>query len=160
VSDRQFVKVHSKSVLFLCTGNYYRSRFAEELFNHFAAIKGLNWVASSAALAIERCAVNVGSLSPYTLSALNDRGIRAVKAGQKPQPCTVAHLEAADLIIALDESEHRLLISERFVEWADRVRYWHVKDLDLWQPAVALGLIEREVTALISTLYGTVDQVE
>ena len=23
----------SRSVLFLCTGNYYRSRFAEELFN-------------------------------------------------------------------------------------------------------------------------------
>src|SRR5262249_34309664 len=84
VSDRQFVKVHSKSVLFLCTGNYYRSRFAEELFNHYAAIKGLNWVASSAALAVERCAVNVGPLSPYTLSALNDRGIRAVRATQKP----------------------------------------------------------------------------
>ena len=27
---------HEKTVLFLCTGNYYRSRFAEELFNHEA----------------------------------------------------------------------------------------------------------------------------
>ena len=25
-----------RTVLFLCTGNYYRSRFAEELFNHHA----------------------------------------------------------------------------------------------------------------------------
>jgi len=26
-----------RTVLFLCTGNYYRSRFADELFNHKAA---------------------------------------------------------------------------------------------------------------------------
>ena len=160
MSDRQFVKVYSKSVLFLCTGNYYRSRFAEELFNHHAAINGLNWIASSAALAIERCAVNIGALSPYTLDALKVRGIQAARARQMPRPCTVASLEAADLIIALDESEHRSLISERFVEWTDRVKYWQVKDLDLWQPAVTLGLIEREVAALISALHGSTDETE
>jgi protein-tyrosine phosphatase len=27
----------TKQVLFLCTGNYYRSRYAEELFNHLSA---------------------------------------------------------------------------------------------------------------------------
>jgi len=30
-----------RTVLFLCTGNYYRSRFAEELFNHKVAAHGL-----------------------------------------------------------------------------------------------------------------------
>ena len=38
-----------QTVLFLCTGNYYRSRFAEELFNHRAARDGLSWVAQSRA---------------------------------------------------------------------------------------------------------------
>jgi protein-tyrosine-phosphatase len=34
-----------KTLLFLCTGNYYRSRYAEELFNHHAARGGLLWQA-------------------------------------------------------------------------------------------------------------------
>ena len=38
---------HEKTVLFLCTGNYYRSRFAEVLFNSLAGKMGLPWKASS-----------------------------------------------------------------------------------------------------------------
>jgi hypothetical protein len=34
---QRYIVIAMKSVLFLCTGNYYRSRFAEELFNHRAA---------------------------------------------------------------------------------------------------------------------------
>ena len=33
----------TKGVLFLCTGNYYRSRFAEVLFNSVAGQMGLPW---------------------------------------------------------------------------------------------------------------------
>ena len=43
-----------KAVLFLCTGNYYRSRFAEVLFNSVAGKLGLPWRASSRGLALER----------------------------------------------------------------------------------------------------------
>jgi protein-tyrosine-phosphatase len=43
---------HEKTVLFLCTGNYYRSRFAEVLFNSVAGKLGLSWVASSRGLAL------------------------------------------------------------------------------------------------------------
>jgi hypothetical protein len=35
------------AILFLCTGNYYRSRYAEELFNHLAKVKGHSWRAFS-----------------------------------------------------------------------------------------------------------------
>src|SRR5438132_811728 len=35
-----------KTVLFLCTGNYYRSRFAEVLFNSVAGKMGLPWRAA------------------------------------------------------------------------------------------------------------------
>ena len=40
-------KRNEKTVLFLCTGNYYRSRFAEILFNSVASKLGLPWQASS-----------------------------------------------------------------------------------------------------------------
>jgi protein-tyrosine-phosphatase len=39
-------KRSEKTVLFLCTGNYYRSRFAEVLFNSVAGKMGLLWQAS------------------------------------------------------------------------------------------------------------------
>jgi protein-tyrosine phosphatase len=39
---------------FLCTGNYYWSRFAEILFNSVAGKRGLPWQASSRGLALER----------------------------------------------------------------------------------------------------------
>jgi hypothetical protein len=39
-----------KIMLFLCTGNYYRSRFAELLFNHLAKQRGLDWQATSRGL--------------------------------------------------------------------------------------------------------------
>ena len=44
----------SRTVLFLCTGNYFRSRFAEILFNSLSTQRGLDWTASSRGLAIER----------------------------------------------------------------------------------------------------------
>jgi protein-tyrosine phosphatase len=40
------------TVLFLCTGNYYHSRFAEILFNSVASRMGLPWRASSRGLAL------------------------------------------------------------------------------------------------------------
>ena len=45
---------HEKTVLFLCTGNYYRGRFAEVLFNSVAGKMGLPWRATSRGLALER----------------------------------------------------------------------------------------------------------
>jgi hypothetical protein len=40
-------------ILFLCTGNYYRSRFAEILFNWHARQRGLRWTADSRGLALD-----------------------------------------------------------------------------------------------------------
>jgi protein-tyrosine phosphatase len=143
-----------KSVLFLCTGNYYRSRFAEELFNHHAALVGLNWTARSAALAIERGVVNVGPLSPHTLQALANRGVRALRAAHYPRQCVLDDLKTADLIVAMDEAEHRPLMLERFRVWSDRATFWHVEDVHAWSPDRAIASIEREVMVLISALRG------
>jgi protein-tyrosine phosphatase len=139
-------------VLFLCTGNYYRSRFAEELFNHRAPLLGVSWNATSRALAIERGINNVGPLSVHTRKALEERSIPARGADRMPAPCSLSDLEAAKLVVALKEAEHRPLLTGRFCGWEDRVTYWHVDDVDFALPEAALSEIDRHVEDLIQRL--------
>ena len=68
-----------RTLLFLCTGNYYRSRFAEILFNSVAARMGLHWIASSRGLALERGVNNVGPMAVLAIKALESLGVRAAE---------------------------------------------------------------------------------
>ena len=142
----------AQTVLFLCTGNYYRSRFAEELFNHKAAATGTPWQAQSRALAIERGANNVGPLSPFAIHGLAARGCSAREGGRMPLQCAAADLETAHRIIALNEPEHRPLVRTRFPEWESRVQFWQVEDVEYVRPEVALAAIEKQIDALLGAL--------
>ncbi len=145
-----------KTVLFLCTGNYYRSRFAEVLFNSVAGKMGLPWLASSRGLALERGVSNVGPMAVSAVRALEARGVRAGEAvARLPAQVTTDDLERADRIVALKHAEHLPLLQERFPAWADRVEFWHVDDA----PEV-LGLIEQEVMGLVARLLGGSDRQE
>jgi protein-tyrosine phosphatase len=140
-----------KTLLFLYTGNYYRSRFAEELFNHRAPHAGLSWLAQSRAL--EARISNVGPIAPFAVRALEERGLVARGANRPPLRCTITDLEAADRIVALNETEHRPLLLERFPGWEQRVEYWHVGDVDVALPAAALNSIENEIQLLLFALH-------
>ena len=60
-----------KHLLFVCTGNYYRSRTAEELFNFLATHRTLSWRADSRGLREDmskksQCRTDVSALlSPF-----------------------------------------------------------------------------------------------
>jgi protein-tyrosine phosphatase len=132
---------HEKTVPFLCTGNYYRSRYAEVLFNSVAEKMSLRWKASSKGLALERGVNNVGPLAASAIKALEARGLRAVAEYSRfPVQVTVEDFEAAHWIVALKEAEHLPLLQERFPAWAEKVEFWHVDDA-----VEVLDLIEREV---------------
>jgi predicted translation initiation factor SUI1 len=139
-----------KTVLFLCTGNYFRSRFAEILFNSVAARMKLGWNAASRGLALERGANNVGPMAANAVQALETMGMRDADAASRfPIPVTTNDLMEADLIVALKQSEHLPLLQERFPAWIEKVEFWHIDDA----PEV-LGLVEREVMALTARLIG------
>ena len=138
-------------VLFICTGNYYRSRFAEALFNHRASAQRLPWRAFSRGLAIH---LVDGDLSPHTELALYERAIDRSMTGQTRTSLTEKDLKRADRIIALKEVEHRPLMQRLFPEWADKVEYWGVHDLDGAMPDEALPQIETRVGHLIDELRG------
>jgi protein-tyrosine phosphatase len=143
-----------KTVLFLCTGNYYRSRFAEQVFDDRAARLTLPWRAMSRALALERGSGNVGPISRFAADALEKMGLQP--SARLPQQATTADLQHADLVVALKDAEHRPLLEDRFSEWsAERladVVFWDVDDIDVLEPDIALRRIEDHVDALCETL--------
>jgi protein-tyrosine phosphatase len=139
-----------KTVLFLCTGNYYRSRFAEIVFDSIASKMGLSWRAVSRGLALERGVNNIGPMAAVAIDTLKTMKIHdAERCSRPPAPVTMVDLEGADLIIALKRAEHLPLVLERFPAFADKVEYWHVDDAP-----EALANIEREIMELMARLLG------
>lgn len=145
------MKANQKNtILFLCTGNYYRSRFAEILFVSVARKMGLPWDASSRALAIERGVNNVGPMATTAIKALEAMGIRdSERCGRLPCQVTMDEMEKADVIVALKHAEHSPLLHERFPAFAEKVEFWHVDDAP-----DALPIIESKVNDLLARLLG------
>lgn len=141
-----------RRVLFLCTGNFYRSRFAELVFNHASAARGLAVRADSAGLARDCHHLNRGPLSPFAAARLRARGLPVPATPRPPRDATDADFDACEVVVAVQESEHRPMIEARFGAHAARVRYWDIADVDRRPPDDALEEIERLALALLDEL--------
>lgn len=136
-------------ILFLCSGNYYRSRFSEALFNFHAEKRGLKARAFSRGLATHLVAEFPDLLSPHTVEALAARCIPELYTGPRPVQVSNADLATSTRIIALKEAEHRAMLTELHPGWENRVEYWHVHDIDFAHPSAALPEIEGLIAALL-----------
>jgi protein-tyrosine phosphatase len=142
-----------KRVLFVCTGNYYRSRFAELLFNAAAEARGLSWRATSRGTDVFGAGRwNVGPISALARDALEARGVPLDPDVRMPLPLTEADLSSADLVVAVCEAEHRPHLEREFPAAATRVEYWGVEDLGVTPAEDALAALERHVAALLARL--------
>ena len=139
-----------KTVLFLCTGNYYRSRYAEIFFNAKAEEMGLEWNAVSRGLAPDPR--NPGPMFRATMKALQKQGISVENHLRLPMKVTEADFESNDHVVAVKEAEHRPMILRNFPQWLDQVEFWHVDDLDCCGPDEAFPHLDREVAALLLRL--------
>ena len=141
--------------LFVCTGHYYRSRFAEHWFDHLVRECGLGWRTDSAGLGVEwACKINVGPISKVTLASLQERGV-TLNDSRMPRSLTVRDLEAAQRVILLDEPEHRPMMQEKFPDWEDRVTYWKVLDVQPtpdFHPMEAIDPLVRELVDELASL--------
>lgn len=139
-----------KTVLFLCTGNYYRSRYAEILFNSKAEQTGLKWRAISRGLAPDPR--NLGPMSRDSVAALQKQGVSVEDYLRLPLEVTEADFESNDHVVAVKEAEHRPMIVQNFPNWLTKVEFWHVHDLDCCGPDEAIPHLDKEVAELLSKL--------
>ena len=122
-----------KRLLFICSGNYYRSRLAEILFNHLAPEAGLAWDAQSRGL------LSTGELkgmSEHAVAYLKNRKLEHLAAKPRhPLVADVEDLTDADLVIAMCQEEHQSMIEQKFLALAKalhkagRIRYWNIYDI-------------------------------
>lgn len=136
-----------KKCLFICTGNYYRSRFAEAVFNYRAQAVGLEWTAFSRGLAIH---LVQGDLSIHTLQMLEQKQIPRTMTGATRMQITEQDLQEADRVIALQHHEHYPMMRKQFPHWADKIEYWDVADIEFVSSRFALLRIEQLAEELVS----------
>ena len=145
-------EAEAQRVLFLCSGNYYRSRFAEHLFNHLTEAEGLAYRADSAGLWPECHTHNPGPMSPYTIAALGELGVQLPRVLRAPRDVESTDIERSAITVALKDAEHRPIVAKRFPTLLDRIEFWHVDDVGDAPPSVALPMIERLVRELVQRL--------
>lgn len=142
----------SGQVLFLCTGNYYRSRFSEQWFNHLISTRETDLRANSRALGLDEDPYfTYPTIAIRTLEKLEELGVEA-DPPRLPLQVREEELASASLIVAIKEAEHRQRLAEKYPGWEEKVRYWHVHDLDGATPEVALGELEVLVRDLVDEL--------
>jgi protein-tyrosine phosphatase len=138
-------------LLFICTGNYYRSRYAELFFNDLALKRQIKWKAISGGLAADE-GHNVGPIAPHVLERLKLHGSPLNRHARFPLQLEENDLLDADLIIALDRRDHQPKMTKQFPAWADRITYWDVPDLNIMDSDNALSEIERNIYSLLEDI--------
>ncbi len=140
-----------KTVLFICTGNYYRSRYAELYFNVVAQKLSIDWKADSRGLDTTG-GYNVGPISKFALERLNRLNISLGDPLRFPIQLKEKDLLEAGQIIAINYVEHQPMMKKQFPVWVDRITYWEIADLNIAKANEALSAIEVKVEELATNL--------
>jgi protein-tyrosine phosphatase len=138
-----------KTVLFICTGNYYRSRFAQAAFNEQSG--GKKWTAISRGLDAQK--PRSKPVSPLVVEELDRRHIDQSRVAGTPTQVSRGDLDAADVIVLLDGSEHQPMLHGLFPDFpATKVRAWSVADAPKTAPPDAFAEIWKQTEALVKEL--------
>ena len=142
-----------EEILFICTGNYYRSRFCEIMFNHLAPSHGLDKRAFSRGLRVlDSKPHNPGPISKFTLAYLNKLQILPQQDFRFPQQIEEADFLSAQMIIALDKEEHYPMMQELYPTWQDKIEYWSFPDNYIIPADEILPRLELQVKSMMAAL--------
>jgi protein-tyrosine phosphatase len=135
-----------KNILFICTGNFYRSVFAEVYMNHLCSLLKLD--SKSFSRGFDICAADTvadiyGEVSPYTIERLKLHSIEHNLENHKREMVCQKDIDYADMIVVLDKEEHTPFMKS-FDFSKKNLVYLEVKDIFDWTPKQTLDFIENE----------------
>lgn len=113
---------------FVCMGNYYRSRLAEELARYYAPQLGLELIADSGGLSKIPNPSNPGPIANATVEYLEMLGITPKQASRLPKECNSADLERADIVILTDGDEQKHIFDKKFPDFKGKLVAWQARD--------------------------------
>ena len=138
------------NVLFVCTANIHRSRFAEEVFNHLAKKSNSVHEAFSAGL-------RVGDYSFRTiyypaLDNLKKFNITPLRPNADSTHIDDVELHEYSRIICMDEGEHKPMILANSKLQNDLFEYWDIIDEPKMKSEISLPKCYRKVESLFKDL--------
>ena len=136
-------------ILFICTGNYYRSRFAEIYFNYLAPELHLVDFAHSRGLIVQEW---TNPISQTALKHIEKLGISPNSNHRMPMVLTNDCFKSYHRFIAMDEQEHRPMIESKFPKMADRMEYWSIRDKPYVSPEVSLPRLAKNIEELLYSI--------
>lgn len=137
-----------QSLLFACTGNYYRSRFAEIYFNHLAEQAGLRVSAISRGLEVFK-GHNSGAISGHAVDFLQELQVEVPSPTPFPEQMTEFDFDTVQRIILMDRTEHYPMMQLYFPERVEQVEFWDFQDVQFLHPREMLPNLQKAVRDLI-----------
>lgn len=115
-------------IYFICMGNYYRSRLAEELAIHYARKYHVDLEVDSGGLSDVAHSQNPGPISKATMHYLEEKHVQPRSAQRFPKRVDRDSVFAADIVVCTDEDEQLHLFKQEFPDYAGKIISWRARD--------------------------------
>ena len=139
-----------KKVLFVCTANIHRSRFAEEVFNYFCAKHNKDYHAFSAGLRVGDYSFR--KIYYPALENLKAFNIIPIRPNDLPKHIKDVDLENYDKIICMDEVEHKPMVTSDPKLSNYNFEYWNITDMPKVDSDVSLPICYKKVKNLLNEM--------
>lgn len=141
-----------KRIYFVCMGNYYRSRLAEELAVYYAAQYEVEIQVDSGGLTDIEHSNNVGPIASSVLRYLAAKNIQPRGARRYPKPVTADDVYASDIVVCTDADEQLHLFQNVCPEFSGKLVTWRARDQHYDPLLQTPFMIDKNVEALIKEL--------
>ena len=137
-------------VLFVCTANIFRSRFSEEVYNHFAKKLNIPSEAFSAGLRVGEYTTR--KIYTPALQQLKYYNINPSRKDDLSIHVNDLDLNVYDMIICMDEVEHRPMVEMNDQLNKTNIDYWNIVDEPMVSSKVSLPVCFDKVKDLVTSV--------
>ena len=137
-------------VLFVCTANIFRSRFSEEVYNHFAKKLDIPSEAFSAGLRVGEYTTR--KIYTPALQQLKYYNINPSRKDDLSIHINDLDLNVYDMIICMDEVEHRPMVEMNDQLNKNNIDYWNIVDEPMVSSKVSLPVCFDKVKDLVTSV--------